>query len=122
LPKPSVAPAVDPSDAVLFSTFLGTLEDGAFDHDLTAALHELVVRMRASHIRSGGRPVGKISIAVELTMIDGMVQTAQAFKIDPQPARPLGRFYPTPTGSLTQIPPQIQEGLELSGHKGPKHS
>jgi hypothetical protein len=112
LVKPSVRIA-DPSDTVSFSSLVERLEDGALDRDLTEALRRTVSHMGRSHRASGGRPSGKITLAIEFQWVDGMVQTRQSFKCEPAQERAADRFYPTPDGLLTQASPFVQESLGI---------
>lgn len=103
----------DPQDTVTFSSLIAHLEEGAFDRDLSTAFRDMIARMSKQHRLNGGRPNAKIILAVDFTLIDGIVQTAQSFDIKPQAVRPPDRFFPGPDGSLSQRSPFIQPALDI---------
>lgn len=117
MPKIAAPVGADPQDTVSFSSLISQLEEGAFDRDLSAVLRNLVARLTNQYRRDGGRPKGTISLALEFTLIDGLMHTSQSFSFKPD-VRPSDRFYPTTDGRLTQDTPAVQNDLALPAKKG----
>lgn len=103
-------------DVIGFSSLLGCLEGGRFDHDLSAALRGLISRMKHDHHDRGGKPHGRIDIRVQFIWEDGTIKTTQSFDVEPTVSRTPDRFFVTPEGALTQRSPQ--DAMPFTGVTG----
>lgn len=98
-----------PLPARTFTQFLGELEDGDLTHNLTQAVQDLVGDLENCRQEQGGKPSGKITITIDLTDEDGVIEAKSNFAIvKPKRKRQRSLFYPTKENFLTRENPRQQ--------------
>lgn len=103
---------VNPADETSrsFSSFIATLEDGDFSHDLTEQLRDLVARLNDVYADNGGTPKGKLTIVLDLKLDSGVIEAKGDVKVVmPKLARRKTVLYATPNNYLTRKNPKQQE-------------
>lgn len=98
-----------------FCRELQTMQRGAFDDEITAAVRELVVEMTQAVEKGTSKPKAKLTITVDLTLDRGMMDLTADFAVK-HPKKVRGRtvMYPGPGGTLLPHDPQ-QLSLEVPG-------
>jgi hypothetical protein len=92
-----------------FVQFLGELEDGDLTRNLTEAVQDLVGDLEDVRHNQGGKPSGKVTITIDLTDEDGVIEAKSNFVVTkPKRKRSRSLFYPTAENFLTRENPRQQ--------------
>lgn len=100
-----------------FQKFIGNVEDGQLQADLTNALQRLLADMRTHQINVGGNPKGKIAINFDFKLENGVVEVSGNYSVT-APKRVGGKsiYWVTEDGHLTgRNPKQMDMLRDVSG-------
>lgn len=95
-----------------FQQFIGNVEDGQLQADLSQALQRLLADMRTHQINVGGNPKGKIAINFDLKLENGVVEVTGNYTVN-APKRVGGKsiYWVTEDGHLTSRNPKQMDML-----------
>lgn len=93
-----------------FSAFLGEVDEGRLQADLTNEMTDLVAAMSNHAAEFGGKPKGKIVITLDLKLDGGVFEVAGEVKTTkPKTARARSIFWATPENHLSRMNPRQQQ-------------
>lgn len=99
----------EPNIVRSFSQFVGEAEDGQLQTDLTSEMQDLVAALSNAAAERGGKPKGKLTLTVEMKLVDGAFEVLTDIKIAaPKVARARSIFFATPDNNLTREHPRQQ--------------
>ena len=115
--------AHNPADKSIrsFSVVLSALEGGSFNAELSKELRDLIADLNDHMAAYGGKAVaGKIDIALNLKLADGILEISADKKITkPKAKRGRSIFWVTPENNLSQENPQ-QRTFGFAEQKRPR--
>lgn len=94
-----------------FADALSVMEDGQLICDLTAAQQSLIAALHDAALNKGGKPKGSISLKLEYSLEEGMVEIHSDIKaVEPKTKRARTMMWVTPENNLSRSNPK-QRGL-----------
>jgi hypothetical protein len=87
-----------------FATLLSTLNNGDLEHEITAAMRDIVAEM---HESPRGKAKGKITVTIDFAYDGDIFSIAGDFKaVKPKKHRPASVFWATPENNLSRQDPR----------------
>lgn len=103
----------DPVPARTFALLLAELEEGDLAHDLTEAVQDLIAELEDVRIAQRGKPSGSISITLNFSDDDGIIEVKSAFSVTkPKRKRAKSIYWPTADHHLSRQNPR-QHSMEF---------
>ena len=90
-----------------FSAFLGMLEDGTLNDELSKELRDLNAEMNNHALNYGSKAKGKVTLNIEFVLEKGVFQIQSKYKVDkPKAPRLMSIAWSTPGNNFTPHNPK----------------
>lgn len=105
-----------------FAQFVGFLEDGDFDREMSGVLKDIASEMANAAINAGGKSKGKLTVSFEFALDGRVTSITPKYKVDlPQEKRTKSVMWMTEDGRFTPSNPRQGEMFgvrEVHGSSG----
>lgn len=103
-----------------FSDFVGFLEDGDFNREMTGVMKDIATELANSAINAGGKSKGKLTVSFEFALDGRVTSITPKYKVDlPQEKRPKSVMWMTEDGRFTPSNPRQHEMFGVRNVDGP---
>jgi hypothetical protein len=102
--------SADPTTTRSFTQFLGEIEDGHLQNELTQTLQEVVGDLHNAAVNTGGKSSGTLTIKLSFKVDGGVIEvTPEVATKLPKVKRGRSIFWATPENNLTRRDPRQRD-------------